>query len=347
MELFNNSKQMLFDVEDGIKSKAIPETKISVLFVTNMFPCGLFPVFGIFVKEQMDDLIARMKVDWDLVYINAREKGKLAYIKSVFHILDKVKKHEYDIIHIHYGLSALFLLFFKPKSKVFLTLHGADILIKQGKKWQVFLTKKILRRVDKVFVLNKEMEEIAQTLGVNYEVLPCGVNIDFFKPNGQLKKEEKSKLVVFPSSPLVGVKNFPLFEKVIQLLRQKSDYTVEFACIQNLTRAEVRDLLNRADCLLMTSTSEGSPQVIKEALACGLPVVSVPVGDVPSMMEEVPHCYVATSYAAAELCQLVLEIFEGKQNAFDIRNAFINKKIYDSHSVTRRLVECYREAASI
>lgn len=324
----------------------ITEKKIKILFITNMFPTSLSPVFGIFVEEQMNDIQTRLDCEADLIFINAKEKGKLEYLKSIFYIPYKIEKGKYDVIHIHYGLSALFLLFFKPKTKVFLTLHGADILIKQRKRLQVFITKKALRRVDKAFILNKEMEEIAQSLNINYEVLPCGVNIDFFKPNGQTNREEKTKLIVFPSAPTTEVKNFPLFEKVIQLLIQKSDFTIDFACIENLTREEVKELLNKADCLLMTSISEGSPQIIKEALACGLPVVSVPVGDVKFMIKEVPHCYVSDTYAPEELCALVLSCMEEGRNTSNIRNAFINKKIYNNHSVTQRVIENYQEIAA-
>lgn len=315
--------------------------KPRLLFITNMFPTERFPVLGIFVKEQVDDVMSQLDCEADIIYINAREKGKLEYLKSIFSIPQQIRKGKYDVIHIHYGLSALFMLFFKPRSKVFLTLHGADILIKQKKRIQVLLTKKIVHKVNKVFILNKEMEEIADTLHINYEMLPCGVNIDFFKPNGHHKKETKSKLVVFPGSPQVEVKNFPLFQQTIQELSKTCNEKVDFACIQNMSRAAVKDLLNKADCLLMTSISEGSPQVIKEALACGLPVVSVPVGDVKNMIEGVPYCYISKTYSPEELSHLVLQAFEGTQHAADIRTAFVNKKIYDSHAVAQRLVTQY------
>ena len=51
--------------------------------------------------------------------------------------------------------------------------------------------------------------------------------------------------------------------------------------------------LNASHALLLTSLHEGSPTVVKEALACGLPVVSVDVGDVAERIEGIEGCHLA------------------------------------------------------
>jgi glycosyltransferase involved in cell wall biosynthesis len=312
---------------------------MKILFISNMYPTKSNPVFGVFVKEQIDSITGMLDCEYDLYFINGREKGHWQYLKSIFGIPLKILKGKYDVIHIHYGLAALFLLFYKPTAKVFLTLHGADILVEQGKKWQIFITKKASHKVTKVFILNDQMEKIMRSLNVNYEIVPCGVNIDFFKRNYTIYKSEKSKLILFPGDPELKVKNFTLFEKVISLLNQTSFYTVEFKCINNLSRKQVRDLMNIADCILMTSESEGSPQVIKEALSCGLPAISVPVGDVNLITCDVPNCYVSKTFDPEELCKLVSLSFQYSKEG--IREAFVNKNIYDHNSVATRIIENY------
>src|SRR5690606_32532834 len=244
---------------------------------------------------------------------------------SVVSIPYKIRAVKYDIVHIHYVISALFLLFFKPKTKFYLTLHGSDILKNAGNSVQVFLKKRILKKVDKVFIQNKAMEELVRKFNKNCEIIPCGVNIDFFKPvHIRNNREKDTKLIVFPNSPSRAVKNYPLFQQVIQHLMETSTYKIEIRCVDNLSRAEVRDLFNTADCLLMTSISEGSPQVIKEALSCGLPIVSVPVGDVKQMVKNVPHCYVSKGCSPQELSSLVQLSLEGNKGSA-VRNAFISK----------------------
>jgi len=57
--------------------------------------------------------------------------------------------------------------------------------------------------------------------------------------------------------------------------------------------AEVPFWLNASDALLLTSQHEGSPTIVKEALGCGLPVVSVDVGDVAERIERIEGCHLA------------------------------------------------------
>jgi len=313
----------------------------SILFITNMYPTQDYPVDGIFIKEQIEDLAQELKCRYDIYVINAKRKNKLFYLKSLIQLPFKILKKKYDIIHIHYGISALFLLLFRPKCRTFLTLHGGDILKRPDNFLQILLTKRILSKVNKVFTQNIQMHEIAKHFNPNVEIIPCGVNVDFFKPNPSKESfiRPHTKLIVFPNSPSRNVKNFPLFKEVINYLNQHSQYTFEFACVDRLSRAEVRDLFSIADCLLMTSISEGSPQVIKEALSCGLPVVSVPVGDVSAMIENIPHCFVSHSFSPTELSNLV-ELTYGFSRS-QIREKFISKGEYDHHSITGRIARNY------
>ncbi|HEY1025501.1 MAG TPA: glycosyltransferase, partial [Sphingobacteriaceae bacterium] len=236
---------------------------MKVLFVTNMYPTKEHPADGVFVKEQIDSITQAFKCQYDLYYINAKQKGKLNYLISLLALPFKIRSSRYQIIHIHYGISGLFLLLFKPRlSKIFLTLHGGDILDKQGYFIQVFLTKRILSRVDKVFLQNEEMKDIVREYNKNYEIIPCGVNSEFFRPITIYDKADvNTRLIIFPSSPDRWEKNFQLFADAMEHLKKTSSYKIEFDCLHNLSRSEVRELLNRADCLLLTSISEGSPQV--------------------------------------------------------------------------------------
>jgi glycosyltransferase involved in cell wall biosynthesis len=314
---------------------------MKILLITNMYPSKDLPYYGIFIKEQLEEMQKDSNLEIDLFYIDAPKKGSLEYLKSIFLIPARIKKENYDIIHIHYGLSGLFLLFFRPKAKVYLTLHGGDILIEQGKTFQVQITKKILNKVHKVIILNQEMERIMQRHHVKYEIIPCGTNTDFFKPDTKnLERNTNRKLILFPGDPKNEVKNFSLFTEVIGLLKtQCPHWDISYNSIHNLSRTGVVDLLNSADCLLMTSVSEGSPQVVKEALACNLPVVSVHVGDVQNILSDIPNCHISLSGKSSDLCELLIKSLSNTRG--NVRDCFLKKYIYDNTWVAKRIISEY------
>ena len=313
---------------------------MNILFVTNMYPFKDGNHYGIFVKEQIDHLARQFGVQPTVCFINARSYGKGEYLKSIGRIRQMINQRTFDAIHIHYGISGFFLFFLRPKAQVFLTLHGGDILKKQGFYLQNLLTKWVCRLVDKVFILNKEMEEAITSLDVPYEMLPCGVDTTFFRPHPTDITNQPKKVIVFPGDPKLGVKNFPLFQKVMELLRRSAKDQIEFRCIVGLKREQVRHTLSSSDCLLMTSISEGSPQIVKEALSCNLPVVSVDVGDVQEVLRDIPSCHVASERNPEILAGLVAKSMAERSPI--IRESFIAKRKYDNHSVCNRLMSNYQ-----
>jgi len=96
------------------------------------------------------------------------------------------------------------------------------------------------------------------------------------------------RFVLFSGSFSNEVKNPALAKEAMENVAD-----AEFVELRGYNRKEVNLLMNAADCLLMTSHREGSPQVVKEALACGTPIVSVDVGDVKDVVSGTEGCYIA------------------------------------------------------
>ena len=59
---------------------------------------------------------------------------------------------------------------------------------------------------------------------------------------------------------------------------------LRWALVSNVDPDQMPLVYNAADCLIHTSLSEGSPNVVKEALACDLPVVATASGDIPELL---------------------------------------------------------------
>lgn len=272
---------------------------MKVLFVTNMYPKGGNDYYGIHVKEQIDSLDT---IEKQIYFINGRDK-KYSYITSIVNIIRLLRNNKIDIVHIHFGLSGLFLLFAtKIKSKIVVTLHGSDFNTKN--RLRKYINKTVLGKADKIIVVNDFM-----LTSLNNECaikIPCGINTDFFKPSCN-KNEDEDFVIGFPGSPARTEKNYKLFCDIITEL-SKQHLKIKVCLFDKLTRAEVLSSLNRLDMLLLTSTSEGSPQIIKEAMACNIPIVSTHVGDVKHLLDGVNNSFVIDSFEVEQFIQPIKSI---------------------------------------
>ena len=133
------------------------------------------------------------------------------------------------------------------------------------------------------------------------------------------------------------MKNYPLFEQVLEILKRQYNIEPEVICFDSKSREEIKNALQEAKCLVMTSLSEGSPQVIKEAIACDTPIVSTPVGDVPYLIEKLDNCYTAQS--STGLAEKVALVFSAEHKGYpsDRKRSLSNVFICD------QVVELYQD----
>jgi glycosyltransferase involved in cell wall biosynthesis len=145
-------------------------------------------------------------------------------------------------------------------------------------------------------------------------VLPNGVDLSWFRPLDKCEARfrlgwpREAPVILFNSSTSgnQSVKNISLARASVDLLSRSFPH----ATLQLMSGAgqdEVLWMLNAADCLLVTSLHEGSPNIVKEAMACNLPVVSVPCGDVAERLKDTypgktcPYDHSALAQAMAEV----------------------------------------------
>lgn len=314
---------------------------MKVLFVSNMYPNKKNPYFGIFVKEQKEALEKYEDCQIDTYVIS----GKKGYLKSIFEIPKIVKRGKYDVVHAHFGYSAFFTLLSRYAAlKTVITFHGSDILMNhrwQDKLFKLFINK-IIKKVSHCIVQNEEMKSFVKNNNTNVSVITCGVDTDIFKPISEISVIEPP-VIVFPSKKENPVKNWPLFEATVKKVQQKT--TVQVREIKNMNRDEVCRLFNEASCLFMTSHTEGSPQVVKEALACNCPVITVNVGDVISQLDGVKNCHVAKTRESDELSALLLDnLSSGKSRTNGSK--VIAEKGFTQEKVANKISEIYKKVLS-
>lgn len=280
---------------------------MKVLYVTNMYPVEDYIYFGIHVKEQIEAIASRNDVDVEIYFINGRAK-KWNYFKSIANIRNILKNGNYDLIHIHYGLSALFLLFYQPKIPVIVTLHSGELYKKKGTLnhlAQKSITLSILKNTDRIIVLNDDMVSLLHKHQRKLVKLPCGIDLNFFREKDN-RTIDNELIIGFPGNKARNEKNFKLFDEITRELRKS--FNIRIIEFHNLTRNEVLQHLQCLDVLVMTSLVEGSPQIIKEAMACNRPIVSTNVGDIADLLHDVQNCYVINSFEPAALLKPIKKI---------------------------------------
>lgn len=307
---------------------------MKVLVITNMYPTPEMPSFGTFVEKQVES-IRKEGVEVDVFLVNGR-KNSLNYLWAFPRLWARLLTHRYDLIHAHYVLSGLIARaqFLHP---VILTHHGGEVF----RGWQARASRMITPLVDRAIVVSPEMQEKGRM--PNSYVIPCGIDFDLFRPMPQKQAREElnlpkdKKLVLWAGEYFRPEKRFDIVEQSIDRLSQKvSD--VELVVVTGKPLSQVPTYMNACDVLLLVSNVEGSPMVIKEAMACNLPVVSVPVGDVPEVIGTTEGCYLCSQEPENAAEQLELALQRGRRT--DGRQKIEHMEL---GNISRRIITIYKE----
>lgn len=291
-----------------------------------------------FVRSQYDSLL-REGIEMILYPIVGH--GFRGYLRHYWSLRKLIRKEQPDVVHAHYStcgyLATMASLGYK--NKVVVSILGS--FPKENRKCKIvrFFVDHIW---DSTIV---KSERTRRQLGRNVQVIPNGVNIEQFQIIGQdnardiVGFDEKKKYVIFVSNPDRPEKNYLLAERAVGML---NDHSVELFPVFNKTHDDVVAYMCAADVLLMTSVSEGSPNVIKEAMACNCPIVVTDVGDVHERLDGLEGCYVAKTRKEKEIAELIGKALQfGKRT--NGRNALLKQEL-TTEMVAKRIVEVYLAA---
>ena len=296
---------------------------------------GNSAVISPFVKEQGDSL---KEIGLDIDYFLIKGKGITGYLKNYFNLNRLIKTNTYDIIHAHYGLSGL-LATFQSHVPVVITFHGSDVNLNRTNFYLSFLASRLS---DANIFVHESLSKKLSLFSDKAEIIPCGVNLNLFKPIDKLASRDKLGLdhnynyVLFSSSFNNKIKNAALaklalsnFENII-LLEMKG-----------YSREEVHLLMNAVDILIVTSHSETGPLVVKEALACNCPIVSTDVGDVKELANGTKNCYIV-EYDAKQIEQRIRDILSSNKKSDGraaVKHLSLEKVATDVCSVYKRVLK--------
>jgi len=273
------------------------------------------------------------KFDIQIYYYTVKGKGIIGYLKNILPLRDYIKSNNFNIIHAHYFFSAVVATFAGVKPLV-VSLMGTDLHM--NNLFNIII--KILCRY-KWYITIVKSELMKKN--INYSkvfVLPNGVDLKRFIPMNKvfcqdmLGWDKGKKHILFPAYSYRPEKNFQLSKEAIRLLDQNK---YELHYLQNTPNKFMPELFNASDVILLTSFFEGSPNVIKEALACNRPIVSTDVGDVQERVKGIKGCFI-TGYNALEISEKILKAIK-----FTKINGRDNVQHLDSQIISKKLISMY------
>lgn len=314
---------------------------MKVLFVASGNKKGA-GVVNSFVQSQFDSLKAE---GVDMLLFPVKGKGVIGYLKAVSELRKVVKQERPDIIHAHYSTcgfaASLATICMRNKPRILVAILGSFPM--RNAKWR-----RVRWAIRHLWdgALTKSERTRAQ-LGLELPVIPNGVNLEIFhlEPRTESRKKvgfvDEKKYVIWCSNPERVEKNWPLAEAAVKELEG-----IELVAVYNKTPEEVCTYMNAADCLLLTSDSEGSPNVIKEAMACNCPIVTTDVGDVRERLEKLEGCYVVADNKLES--ERVRELKDAITKALDFKTRTEGRKriVEDRLEISliaKRIIEVYEQ----
>jgi len=298
-----------------------------------------------FVYEQVES-VKSLGVEFE--YYKVVGHGACGYLKNVYALRKKIGSFQPDIVHSHYGLSGLLSLLAKGRLPLITTFHGNDInslhpLNSMKPNWNKFLSG-IVHSGDShsIFVT----EDIANQIKANplkSDIIPCQVNLDIFYPldrvvaRNELNLLPVKRYVLFSSSFLTPIKNYPLAKKACQHFDN-----LELIELNGFSRNEVNLLLNACDLALITSYNEGSNQFLKEAMSCNRPIVSTKVGDSEWIFGRTEGCYL-TSFDPDDVLRNIKLALDFSQNKSQTngRERIVELGL-DSETIAKKVLGVYQ-----
>jgi teichuronic acid biosynthesis glycosyltransferase TuaC len=324
----------------------------SVLLVTNMWPDAERPAYGAFIKRQVDSLV-RAGLRCDVVYVRGYRLSVLTYaIGALVLAAQSMRGRRYDLVHAIAGealLSAVGYL----RAPVLVTFRGSDLLGSPRRSGRVPLHWRlrgaVLRQASRLtaatITVSRELERrLPPSVRARNAVIPTGVDRRRFAPIDRddarraLGWPLDERTVLFAAQPTRAEKNYWLAEAAVDAAARELA-GVRLRVVTGFRPEEIPTVVSAGDCLLLTSSVEGSPNVVKEALACNLPVVSTDVGDVVDLLAGVEPSAVCPPGASA-LAAALLECVEpprrsnGREHTADL----------DEEAIAARLLAVYERA---
>jgi glycosyltransferase involved in cell wall biosynthesis len=279
-----------------------------ILAVTNMYPTSQAPALGTFVEQQVSGL-RQVGLDVDVMVVDRTQRGIGAYMRLGQQVRSRVVDIQPDLVHVMYGgVMANKVTHAVTERPTVVSFCGSDLL---GETWPGYLknlmtsygvsaSRRAASRASGIVVKSKNLQDALPHAvdRAKVRIIPNGIDFERFKPldraacRNQLGWREDRLHILFPTNSGTPRKRPGLARAAVEAVNSLG-ISAEMHQLQRVAHDQVSVWLSASDLLLVTSLHEGSPNIVKEALACDVPIVSVDVGDVRERIQGIDGCYLA------------------------------------------------------
>ena len=274
------------------------------------------------------------------------------YLKAVGALKKRIREIKPDIVHAHYGLSAI-TAELQSIVPVVTTFHNGET-----HNWHVNLMTSLMSlRAKHVIYVAQHIRDLVFFKAKHYSIIPCGVSfedcvvMDKAEARKQLGWDAKKKYVMFGGVFVNLRKNYKLLAEAVECLKNEGLNDIECIEMRGLSRKDCVLRMDACDVFALPTKNEGSPQALKEAMACNCPIVATDVADIKHLLGGLPGHYVLPNkrgdaawwkgdeHSAEELAELLKKAFafegrtEGRKRIVELG--------YTNDMVAKKIIEIY------
>ena len=251
-----------------------------------------------------------------------------------------------DIIHSYWSVAGLIAIITGAarKTPVVLNIWGSDIIFTKVPVISFFY-KLFLNQADAIVCESQHFKKQLTDFGIPWDlisVVPNGIDLDQFKPSNNISLRNKlglsqhHKIFLTIGSLIHRKGHIYLIEAVPHIIKNFNN--VHFIIVgegefrKNLEErihhlkissyitlagyqkpSSIAEWLNVADVFILTSLLEGNPNVILEAMACGIPVISTSVGGIEGMIQEGENGLLMPAKSSTSLAEQANKILQNDE----------------------------------
>jgi teichuronic acid biosynthesis glycosyltransferase TuaC len=259
----------------------------------------------IFARRQAACLV-RLGIEVNMFFLRSRT-SPLFLIQEWFRLQNEVDRFRPQVLHAHFGtvtaaFAALAAGWGPGRLPLIVTYRGGDLNPCGGSLSERLraaagrlLSQAAALAATRIVCVSRQLRARLWWRKDRVTVLASGVDPEVFVPESRIDARLRlgwpldAPVVLFNAGNDPRVKRADLAHAAVRAAQRALPHLRFQVLDGNVPPEQVPSEMNAADCLLVASDAEGSPTVVQEALACGLPIVSVDVGDVPERLAGVSN----------------------------------------------------------